>query len=287
MARMLTITRLCLLVLLVIAAPAWGLDPLPEPVGLVNDGAQVFQHPQDLETRLVQLEKKTGVEMAIVTLPRLPQNERLEAYSTRLFNQWGIGKKHEQNGLLFLLAFKERKMRLEVGSGLKVQLPDAQAQQILDQTVKPKFKSKDFDGGLQAALSQIEKRLTPKSLEKLEAEVGTYATKDDRAWIWGLALLAAFAIFGLITLYWLLRFVLGFFRSFGRAIQDTSGPKSKHKAQHSRRAHSVEADPLFGLTQTSDPDTWRSSFRSDNDTSSSYDSFGGGSSDGGGASSDW
>lgn len=288
MARMLSKTCLCLFVLGVIATPAWGLDPLPNPVGLVNDGARVFQRPQDLEARLIQLEKKTGVEMAIVTLPQLPQNERLEAYSTRLFNHWGIGKKQDLNGLLFLLALKERKMRLEVGTGLKNRLPDAQAQQILDQTIKPKFQSQDFDGGLQAALSQIEQRLIPKSLAKLEAEVATYAQKDNNAGVWGLALLGAVGLFLLFIGYWFLRFVLGFFRSFGRALRHTPTTKAKRGGRVSTT--DAEIYPAASLLQTynSDKDdSWRSSFSSESDTSSSYDSFGGGSSDGGGSSSDW
>jgi uncharacterized protein len=262
--------------LLVLVTPCWALEKIPEPVGLVNDAAQVFKRPQDLEARLFRLEKNTGAEMTVVTRLSLPKDESLEAYSTRLFNQWGLGKKQDQNGLLFLLALKERKMRLEVGSGLKTRLSDSQAQALLDQSVKPKFKNQDYDGGLAAALDQIEQKLKQKSLQELEAGVETYAEPAEKAWIWGIALLGAGALFLLFVGYWLLRFVMGFFRSFGKTIRQTSGTKP------TRGVQVTTAD-----TESYSEDTWRSSFSSESDSSSSYDSFGGGSSDGGGASSDW
>ncbi len=271
-----TLFAFCLLTL---ATPCSALEKIPEPVGLVNDAAQVFKRPQDLEARLFQLEKTTGAEMTVVTRLALPQAESLEAYSTRLFNQWGIGKKQDQNGLLFLLALKERKMRLEVGPGLKSRLSDSQAQVLLDQTVKPKFKQQDYDGGLAAALDQIEAKLKQKSLQELEAGVATYAEPNDKAWIWGLAFLGALALFFLSLGYWLLRFVIGFFRSFGKAITDAPSTKAKH-TKHT--THTTSTDSAIYPE-----DTWRSSFSSESDSSSSYDSFGGGSSDGGGASSDW
>jgi uncharacterized protein len=259
-----------------------ALEKIPEPVGLVNDGAQVFKRPQELEARLFQLEKTTGAEMAVVTRLTLPKDESLEGYSTRLFNQWGIGKKTAKNGLLFLLALNERKMRLEVGSGLKTRLSDSQAQALLDQAVKPKFKNQDYDGGLAVALDQIEQKLKQKSLQELEAGVATYAEADDNAWIWGLALLGAGALFILFICYWLLRFVIGFFRSFGNAITDAPSTKAKQIAIAKNTTHSTSTDPAIDAE-----DTWRGSFSSDSDSSSSFDSFGGGSSDGGGASSDW
>lgn len=277
-----TLLAFCLLTL---ATPCMALEKIPEPEGLVNDAAQVFKRPQDLEARLFQLEKDTGAEMAVVTRLALPQDESLEAYSTRLFNQWGIGKKQDQNGLLFLLAIKERKMRLEVGSGLKARLSDSQAQALLDQAVKPKFKQQDYDGGLAAALDQIEAKLKQKSLQELEAGVATYAEPDDKAWIWGLALLGAGALFILFIGFWILRFVIGFFRSFGKAITDAPSTKaklSKHATHTKHTTHTSSTD-----TAIYPEDTWRSSFSSESDSSSSFDSFGGGSSDGGGASSDW
>lgn len=281
--KLYTLFAFCLLAL---ATPCLALEKIPEPVGLVNDSAQVFKRPQALEARLFQLEKATGAEMTVVTRMALPKDESLEAYSTRLFNQWGIGKKQENNGLLFLLALKERKMRLEVGSGLKSRLSDSQAQALLDQAVKPKFKNQDYDGGLAVALDQIEKKLKQKSLQALESGVTSFAKKDDKIWILGLALLGAFSLFALVSLYWILRFMLGFFRKFGKEVGKPTGKKHRRVSRGKSGDGEVYPDATSLYISTND-DTWRSSFSSESDSSSSFDSFGGGSSDGGGASSDW
>ena len=99
---------------------------LPGPAGYVNDFANVLtpaQH-QSLESRLSGIEQNTSVEIAIVTTNDL-QNETIEMYSADLFQQWGIGKKDADNGLLILLVPSTRQYKFEVGYGLEGVLNDA------------------------------------------------------------------------------------------------------------------------------------------------------------------
>lgn len=273
-----------------LASPSLALEKISEPTGLVNDGAGILKDLPALEERLYQLEKDTGAEMTVVTRLTLPKGESLEAYSTRLFNTWGLGKSQQNNGILFLLALKERKMRLEVGKGLKSQLPDAQAQIILDQSVRPAFKQGDYDRGLQVAITQVEKRLKPKSLQELESEVATYAepSKSDKNLF--LAVLGVGGLFVLVLLGLLLRGIRNLLS--GASSQQVGGRSAVPRSTHPRTGgtdvfyDSTHLNSSTSAHTTADDDTWRSSFSSDSGASS-YDSFGGGSSDGGGASSDW
>lgn len=127
---------------------AWG--ALPErPSGFVTDEARVLDGGTrgQLESVLRDLESKTSAEVAVVTVSSLDGNE-IEDYAVSLFERWGIGKKGKDNGVLFLVAPKDRRMRIEVGYGLEGVIPDALAGQIRDQAVLPLFKSGDLKGGI-------------------------------------------------------------------------------------------------------------------------------------------
>ena len=69
------------------------------------------------------MERSTGVQMALVTLPSLDGNP-IEEVSNDLYRQWGVGKKGKDEGVMLLLAVQEHKDRIEVGYGLEPILPD-------------------------------------------------------------------------------------------------------------------------------------------------------------------
>ncbi len=127
----------------------------PKPSGYVNDFAHRLppEFASALESRLRSFEQSTGIEVAVVTVPSL-EGERLETYATGLFNDWGIGKRGANNGVLFLWAPTERKVRIEVGRGLNQALTDPQAKQIAED-VTFHFRSSDFEGGVTTAVDEI------------------------------------------------------------------------------------------------------------------------------------
>jgi uncharacterized protein len=127
------VTRL--LSLLLVAAAVWAQAPdwrTVEPRGYVNDFAGVMDAASrtQAEEYLRRVERATGVEIAIVTLPQLG-GEAVEDVASRLYERWGIGKKGKDEGALFLLAIEERRSRLEVGYGLEPYIPDAVAGDVL------------------------------------------------------------------------------------------------------------------------------------------------------------
>lgn len=122
---------------------------LPKPVGYVNDFAGVFTEEVrvNLENALRQTEQETSVEEVVVTVSSLGDST-IEEYAVRLFEEWGIGKRSEDNGILLILAVEERKVRIEVGYGLEGYITDGRAGRILDEAVIPDLRNNDYALGL-------------------------------------------------------------------------------------------------------------------------------------------
>src|SRR3954454_18132684 len=104
------------------------------PTADVNDFAGILTPAEkdSLEDRCRQLRGKTGAQLAVVTLKSL-EGGQIDDFAVKLFKQWGIGQKDKKNGILLLVAIKDRKARIEVGYALEPILPDALAGRILNE----------------------------------------------------------------------------------------------------------------------------------------------------------
>jgi len=123
--------------------------------GYVNDFAGVVdsQSKAALERYCLAVEKSTGAQVALVTLPSL-QGEPIEAVANTIFNAWGVGAKGQNNGILLLLAIGDRRNWLEVGYGLEPIIPDGFAGQILDE-MRPALRQQHYGEALIAAAQTI------------------------------------------------------------------------------------------------------------------------------------
>ena len=91
------------------AAPcAWAAMPAA-PEDRVSDFAGILSEKTKVQLNilLVHIEKSTSAEIAVVTVSSL-EGMSVEEYAVTLFKSWGIGKKGKDNGVLFLVAPKER-----------------------------------------------------------------------------------------------------------------------------------------------------------------------------------
>ena len=108
----------------------------------------------------ITLNKASGAQVVVVTVPDMGGTD-LEKYATTLFRQYGIGDKQKNNGVLFLLALKERKSRIEVGYGLEGVLNDSKTGRIQDEYMIPYFKNGEWDSGIingfNAVITEIKK----------------------------------------------------------------------------------------------------------------------------------
>jgi len=123
--------------------------PIPQPVGFVNDQAQVMEESQraQLEAFLDQVRRKTGAEFAVLTMKTTAPATPSE-YKVRVFERWGIGQKGQDYGLLMLVAIGEREVRFETGYGLEGVLPDGLQSRIFREEMAPRFRDGDYGGGI-------------------------------------------------------------------------------------------------------------------------------------------
>jgi len=145
---------LCITVV-VWANRGYALD-VPPLVGRINDQAELLSPAveQRLTERLVEYEKTTGHQLAVLTIPTLG-GDPLEDFSIRVVEQWKLGKQGKDDGILLLVVAQDRKMRIEVGYGLEGDLPDAIAGRIVRDEMAPRFRQGDFAGGIETAINRI------------------------------------------------------------------------------------------------------------------------------------
>lgn len=151
--------RLLLLVIfsLIFSAIASALD-VPTLRGRVNDYAGVMQanQVQSLESQLAELERATGHQVVVLTIPTL-DGEDIGGFSIRVAENWKIGKKGFDDGVILVVAVKDRKLRLEVGYGLEGLLPDAMAKRVTADYIVPHFRQQDYAGGIVAGIAAVDK----------------------------------------------------------------------------------------------------------------------------------
>lgn len=132
----------------------------PQATGFVTDTANVINDQDQLvlENRLQSLDQSTGNQIAILTIPSL-NGLTIEEYAQKIFENWQIGQKKLDNGLLILVSTGDRQVRLEVGYGLEGYITDARSGDIIRQQLGPEFKNNNYYQGLVLALDTIESYL--------------------------------------------------------------------------------------------------------------------------------
>jgi len=138
-----------------LASAVWSLD-VPPLTGRVVDQAHLLSPSavSSLNATLAAHESKTSNQVAVLTLASL-EGHPLEEFSHQVATAWALGKKGTDNGVLFLISVKEKKVRIEVGYGLEGTLTDAKSSQIIRHEVVPRFRAGDFSGGIIAGTHAI------------------------------------------------------------------------------------------------------------------------------------
>ena len=132
-----------------------------------------------LETELADLEARKGSQIAVLIVPTT-QPEDIEQFGIRVADQWKLGRKGVDDGAILIVAKDDRRVRIEVGYGLEGALPDATANRILDETIKPHFKVGDYDGGVEAGIAQMIAVVNGEPLPEPDLDVGNIVGMDCR-----------------------------------------------------------------------------------------------------------
>jgi uncharacterized protein len=107
-----------------------------------------------IETKLANFEASKGSQIGVLIVPTTAPEE-IEQYGIRVEDAWKLGRKGVDDGAYLIVAKNDRRARIEVGYGLEGVLSDAVANRIIDETITPRFKSGDFDGGVEAGVDQM------------------------------------------------------------------------------------------------------------------------------------
>lgn len=200
-------------------APLAAAQDFPPLSGRVVDQADLLPPAEEaaLAAKLEAFEARTKQQVVVATVTGLNGRDIAE-YGTALSRAWGIGTAERNDGVVFLIAPNQRRMRIEVGYGLEPVLTDALSGRIIRDTVTPAFKAGDYIGGINAGVDAI---ITQIELPPEEARAR--ATGAEQSGPSG----AAIAFF---TLFWLL-VALFIFITIIRALR--SGGKRYRKRKNS------------------------------------------------------
>lgn len=143
---------------LIICCPLLSLAAfdIPPLTGPVIDLADLIDSHDEvrLESALRSLNQSGSAQLQILTVPSL-QGEPIEEVSYKVVKEWKLGTEKKDNGLLFLISSKDRRLRIEVGQGLEGQIPDVYAKRIVSDVVIPYFKRGESSEGIVAGVAQL------------------------------------------------------------------------------------------------------------------------------------
>lgn len=239
----------------------------PALTGRVVDDAGILTTGQRdaLTRKLAMLEAKTTDQLVAATVKSL-QGATVEAYANALFKHWQLGQKDKNNGVLLMVAPNERRVRIEVGSGLGSRLSDASAKTIIDNSILPRFRAGDFPDGIERGIDEL-----------------IYVLTGERPWrIDWAPLTAAVLLLGAagVILFTIFR---GLFRAARRRDPNATWTDSLLWYWPTTTSSSIDAQSFTSSSSSTDTQSFTSS--------SSFDSGGfsggGGDSGGGGASGSW
>jgi uncharacterized protein len=234
-----------------------------KPQGYVSDFAGVIDSSsrQQLENYARAVERATGAQMALVTINSL-EGEPIEDVANTIYRAWGVGQKGKDEGILLLLAIRDRRSRLEVGYGLEPILPDGLDGSILRE-MRPALRQQRYGEALLAAAGTIGSAIAQAKHVSINVPLERHIRRNPSDSIPWPVLLG-----GLFLLLWLLR--SGKPRGYGGG----SGgflPALILGNMMGRASWGSRGSGGFGGYDSGD----------------GFGGFGGGDSGGGGASSDW
>lgn len=136
------------LLLLVIQVSSVTQVASPRPGGWVTDQATVISADAEAKLNAIagELNQLRGIELAVVTVDSVPGTPK--QFATELFNHWKLGSAATNNGVLVLLVMSKRRLEIETGDGMEGALPSVWLADMQASTMVPRFKAKDFGGGL-------------------------------------------------------------------------------------------------------------------------------------------
>jgi len=140
------------------ASALWPAEKMPpKPDRYFNDYAGVVsaQTASSLNSQLEDFEKQTSNQVLVAVFPKMESDSSIEDYSHRIAESWKVGQPGKNNGAVLFVFVQDHKIRIDVGYGLEGALPDALANRIEEDEIRPHFRNNDYGGGLTAGVTAI------------------------------------------------------------------------------------------------------------------------------------
>jgi uncharacterized protein len=177
---------------LALAALAWaafGAEvPVPKLTAHVIDqtGTLTADERARLDAKLVDFESRKGSQVVVLIVPTIG-TEVIEDFAGRVADTWQLGRKGVDDGVLFVIAKQERKLRIHTGRGVQGTLTDILSKRIVADIVAPKFRTGDFAGGIDDGVDAIMKAIEGENLplpakKSPSRKVDTVSSYENFAW---------------------------------------------------------------------------------------------------------
>lgn len=139
--------------------------PVPKLTGRVVDLTATLDRAQQqaIAEKLAAFERSKGSQVAVLLVPTTGA-ETIEEFATRVTDEWKLGRAGVDDGVLFVIAKQERRMRIQTGRGVQGVLTDALSRRIIAERVSPRFRAGDFAGGIHEGVDAILKAIEGESL---------------------------------------------------------------------------------------------------------------------------
>lgn len=164
----------CLGIFWLAPVSAQSVLPVPALQARVMDQTQTLspQALSALEQKLAAFEQAKGTQIVVLMVPTTAP-EDITDFTQRLGDAWKIGRRDVGDGVLFVIAKDDRRLRIAPAKALEGAIPDLMAKRIIDQAVTPAFKRGDFAGGIEAGVDQILALVAGEALPLPEANTST------------------------------------------------------------------------------------------------------------------
>lgn len=164
---------------------------MPSSRGYISDFANIMPNAHALTQILAQIERENSLEIAVVTI-NTTAPYTTKQYAVKIFKNWQIGKRWQDNGILILVAKNDKKVRIEVGSKLRPILNNAKIGEIIQKAILPFFRQSDYEKGIFAGVNYLGKILSIKTTPNISEQTTPEKIRNT--------LLAIFLIMLLIAL---------------------------------------------------------------------------------------
>ncbi|MDJ0772021.1 MAG: TPM domain-containing protein [Mastigocoleus sp. MO_167.B18] len=272
-------------------------NPRQQNSGWVTDMVDMLSPEAEAQINqmISNLEQENGTEITVVTVPTTKPSSTPKAFTTELFNTWGIGKKGKDNGILFLVSKGDRRTEIETGYGVEEILPDALVGSIIRKQVTPKFKKGKFEAGILAGTKSLIKELETKTTQTQNAVSSETEHPDFVIFLvllpMFLLMIIAFLLSLLpvllpISIFIIIIIMLLEWRGIIKTNLNSFMLKKlrNYSNNYSGSSYSSSSSSSYSSSSSSD---YSSSSSSDYSSSSDSSDFGGGDSGGAGAGDDW